>query len=678
MGQETGDVTSAMNGLPALMKNMRDQASLMGVEMDSGKLANFAAQTNALASGFMAISSTSDDAREKSIELATALVKSERQFEGMFSGTQSDLDEFTKELAISTGDVGKAFELMRSGPAGFVQGMIDMVAEAKKNGTLTGEQLDFVGLRLEKVLGDEASANLINVFRNADDAMLKAMTSTQQATNNLGTMAKEAFRTGRTMQDVFERASDSMFTRFRKLGKPAARKWLKDTQKAMKTFGDKVQDLGKDKGPLGQFVTKMSEASSIGAQALVPEALRPTTMVMGEMLEKFGPTLEALKGMGINFTSLSGIITTASTGLAVFAADMALNKKEGESWGDAAARTITKFKGSFVDGIKTVGSWLDQAATWFADFDLSKVFEMGSGEDATTEFGKAMASVRADLGEWATVEKWKEIAGKFGKGFASIWTSITENEDVRAGFDKLGTWIKDFLIDMVESIPWGTILTKIAEGIGSAAGAVWEEFTWENFKIGMDWGSDAEAAAERANKALDSVVDTAKENHGSSINTFAEHDMDKMVEVFETSAVAITDIMNNMFMDVTGNLDGVLFRVESTAAGIVDNLRMIGAMEEALVSGGGREMATPAQSRERDERISQMTSDEAVHSPLWYAGSQGYERLFTAKMDSLIAAVGALQRTTAPTADQRQAEARSRDNRAPATSRARVPASVRG
>jgi hypothetical protein len=698
MGQVTGDVPAAMNELPEVMKRMREQASLMGVELEGAKLAGFAAQTNALASGFMQMGQNSDDARAQATQFASALVQSENQFAGMFAGVQNELPEFVKELAITTGDANKAFELMESGPAGFVQGMTDMVAAAKKNGTLTDDQMNFVRLRMEKVLGADAAATMTNFFRSADANTLKVMQSTAEATNNLEKMGKEAFRTGRTMQDELEFATERMFDKFRALGKPAARKWLKDTQKAMSQFGDQIKTLGKDKGPVGAFATKMAEAANIGAQALVPDALRPTTMVMGQMLDKFGPTLESLKGLGVNFTSVSGIISGATTTLGLFAADMAMNKKENESWGDAAAKTVRKFGASFAETFKSVGNWLTQAVDWILAVDFDKLFEFGEGEP-TSEFDKAIAHVKEILGEWSNPDKWADLAGKIGKGFSKIWTWIAENETVQSSIKTMMDWISNFLMSAVEAIPWGDIFGKIFSGMMTAItaiakkpldmlGDVFGADLGENLKVGfksmgmenMSLGLDTmfDSAEEHANKALTGIDDKGKETFGNSIHTYAEGDTQKMVEAFQLASDQISEIIDALFMHITGSLEGILIQVQSAAEGIVEHLRTIAGMEEALALGSteARTM-TPAQNRERDERISKLTSDEAIHSPMWYFGSKGYETLFNAKMDQLIAAVYTMK--VAQTRSATDARPSAATQSMPSgTSRARVPPSVRG
>lgn len=670
MGQETGDVAGAMNELPQVMTRMREQAGRMGVKLDSNKLADYATQTSALATGLFQMGQNSDEARAKAAEFTQHLLDSENQFAGMFAGVQNELPEFVKELAISTGDADKAFKLMESGPAGFIQGMTSMVAEARKNGKLTDDQMNFVKLRMEKVLGKDAASMMTNFFRGANQNTLNMMASTKEATNSLQAMAKEAFRSGMTMSESLGLATDQLMTKFRKLGKPAAREWLKDTRKEMKTFGEKVMEVGKDGGALGSFVSKMSEASSLGAQAFVPKALRPTTMVMGQMFDMMGPGMEAMGKMGINFTSLSGILTGVGTGFGLLATDMALHKEKTESWGDAAAKTVRKFGTSFADSISSVGDWLSTAADWFANFDISNIFSMGEEGEATSEFGKAMAEVKAKLGEWGKPEKWVEIASKFAKGFSSIWTFITENETVRSTLSGVMDWVSEFLLSLVEKIEWGKIFDMMKQGaaagwdaiggVSGIMGAMWDSTSvGKNYNLGIETATDSIENTVNATKgAFDTVKDflgfgeeakdtiraideQGKETFGNSINTYAKQDMELTVEAFQDASTQIIEIINTLFMDVVGAMEGMMMQAQAGAQSVVENLKTIAALETALSGSDSvrNKHIKPAADRERDARISKLTSDEAIHSPMWYFGSDGYERLFNAKMDALIAAV---------------------------------------
>jgi hypothetical protein len=581
-----------------------------------------------------------------------------------------------------------------------------MVAEAKKSGALTDQQMNFIKLRMEKVLGKETAGTMVNFFRTADSATLKTMQITKDARNNLQDMGNEAFRTGRTMQESFDRASDAMFDRFRALGKPAARRWLKDTREAMSKFGEQVNTLGKDKGPLGAMTKKMAEASVIGAQAFFPKALRPTTMVMGQMMDKLGPTMESLKGLGINFTSVGGILSGVGTTFGLFAADMAMNKEETESWGDAAAKTVRKFGDSFATSISSVGDWLGKAADWFANFDIENIFSMGEEGKATSEFDKAIAEVKEKLGEWANPEKWVEIAGKFAKGFSSIWTWITTNETVRSTMSGMVDWVSDFLSSAVEMIDWDRIFEMIKQGasagwdaiggVSGIMGAMWDSTeTGKNVNVGSeiigdtvksvanvggffgDMADGFSSMGEGAMGALNSIEEGAKGIFGNSVNTYAKQDMELTVEAFQDASTQILEIVNLLFMDVVGAMENMMLQTQVAAQSVVEDLKTIAALEAAL---SGSEAVRskhirPSADKERDARIAKLTSDDAVHNPLWYSGSKGYERLFNAKMDQLIAAVHTMNTSsTAP----RAAVARPTMSSPAPTSRARVPSSVRG
>ena len=181
----------------------------------------------------------------------------------------------------------------------------------------------------------------------------------------------------------------------------------------------------------------------------------------------------------------------------------------------------------------------------------------------------------------------------------------------------------------------------------------------------------AESAAERANAALRSMETETKDISDHSLNTIVGDDLELMAGHFEKLKEDVSYLMNEMFLDVTRSLDGLLTRVELASAGIVDNLRAIGSMQTSLASmSAERPALTPAQSKARDERIEAATDSAAVHNPLWYAGSRGYEQLFTAKMNSLISAVNAVEHA--------QAQQSVRSARQIAAQAQRVPSPGRG
>ena len=64
MGQATGDVSGAMEGLPQIMEQTRQRAAMMGQEMNPEELADMAIQSQALAAGLFQLDQDSDKARE--------------------------------------------------------------------------------------------------------------------------------------------------------------------------------------------------------------------------------------------------------------------------------------------------------------------------------------------------------------------------------------------------------------------------------------------------------------------------------------------------------------------------------------------------------------------------------------------------------------------------------------
>jgi phage-related protein len=393
-GQATGNVGGALADLPGMMDLLSRHAASMGKAMKPDQLADFAAQTAAVAAGLGKMGHSQEQAKEIAMKLADTLVGEQENMQNMFSGTSDELGAFTENLAISTGDVQDAFSLMRKGPQGLVTGIAKMVIAAKKSGKNVSQSMGFLAGRLRGVLGEQMTADLVNMFSNADDAMLKTMADTRHATKDLGQIAKEGFSTGRTLQEAYDMAKDSAIASFRALGH-AREHFVADSQKEFGKLTQTLQGLVKKGGPMGKLVEKMADIDAIGAKALLPQTLRPMAAVFGTIVERATPMIGALGAMGFRFKHLVspiGLATMAITALGARFADLRLKGKTTQQAIDQIGEDI---RGLF----KKVPALVKQGVT-----ALKGIFKTVAAE--------------AKKVDWQGI--WKQVSAKAKEGMAIL------------------------------------------------------------------------------------------------------------------------------------------------------------------------------------------------------------------------------------------------------------------
>ncbi len=326
-GAQTGDMKGALSKMPELIEQVRKKATSLGKTLDAEELADYASQTNQLAAGFYAITNDSADAQKIATSISESLIEANVNIGKMFAGTEGDLSKFATGLGIATGDIDKAFKLMKKGPAGFVQGMAGMFAEAQKNGPATAEQLNFIQKQLMESMGPEAGQRVFEFFQKADKSTLQAMSSVKEATSSIGKLGKEAFSTGLTLQDSFDRAKDSFVMNFRSIARKEAVAFVKDTTAEFGKFTKNMKAVAAEGGPLGAIITKFSEMHQIGALALLPETLRPMAAVFGSMLSEASPLIGAMGSLGLRFSHLTNPLTLAIVGFGALAWSMKAAEK---------------------------------------------------------------------------------------------------------------------------------------------------------------------------------------------------------------------------------------------------------------------------------------------------------------------------------------------------------------
>ena len=487
-GQASGDVSGAMGELPELMNQTRRRAALMGMELDSQELADYAVQTQGLGAALFAMGQDSDAVRSSMNEISSAMIESETQFQNMFSGTQEDLPDFVRSMAIATGDVQGTFDLMQQGPSGFITSMAQMVKSAGGSANLTSQQFDFIRSHISEALGPERGAEISNFFRTASDEALNSVAAVETATRSLGDLGREAHRTGRTLQDSLDLALQSAEASFRSLARADASQFVRDTSRHMKELGRNLKDVAGGDGPMASLVRQMSLADSIGSLAFIPEGLRGTAMVANQAAEQMGE-------FAASFTSLGGIMGTVRNGIALFGTRTAEVYAQMREEAERTARVSGEAAESQEE---TLSNALDATAAEFATYaeefiDTAEHFVTGAVEAfASMDWGAALG---AD-------DESKGIGGAIRRVFNKLadvdWTEIWNK--LKTGMDKLvefaGPWIAEKWTDFkkimneegkkaFEAIPWddmwkglldtgAKIKEKIIPILAEIGGDIWE------------------------------------------------------------------------------------------------------------------------------------------------------------------------------------------------------------
>lgn len=306
MGRFTGDVTGALNGMTETMQHLRQAAAQSGVELTAERMRQFTLGTNRAAAALFVFSQNSDDARQGANQIASSLLGAERQIQGLLAGTQDDLPALASELGIATGDIQRSFQLMQSGPDGFMSGLTQMVGAARATGRPMGAAMNQLLQRLTGAM-DEQGANRIMTFVQQSMAQGTAGVDRAMAQmgerQNLRAMAA-AHATGRTMQEEFERMNEQFTMSFRGLSRRAVGPFMRDTQTAFTQFNASLRAVVQDGGPLGQLVERLSLVHQMGAVALLPPDARPFAAVFGSVANSMAPAVSALGSMGFRLGML--------------------------------------------------------------------------------------------------------------------------------------------------------------------------------------------------------------------------------------------------------------------------------------------------------------------------------------------------------------------------------------
>jgi phage-related protein len=333
-GQSTGDLSGALNDLPQ-MAEMLNARKALGDSPEA--ITQFGQQIYGLGEALYATGV--QDAGGFSKHLAKTMTDSKKSFKDLFAGVGDDLSGFQQELMVSGLDAQKVFGAMEQGPADFMKVMAEQAEMVAKNGGDVGKALEFMRGRMSQTFGEEQTNQIVTAL--SDPVKRGAMMAIKTETNAqgaLGKIVKEGYEGRFTLAEQFERSETMMVHRFRQIGKKETVAFVKSSQHAFKQFGDTLEKLAKDdKSPLGAVVRKLSEAHQIGAQAFIPEVMRPLVTLTGSAVKEMGPMLGILGSLGFRFTMLLNPVTLIIGALGILAFWFASLRLSGKSTDEALA-----------------------------------------------------------------------------------------------------------------------------------------------------------------------------------------------------------------------------------------------------------------------------------------------------------------------------------------------------
>jgi len=493
--KKANTVTETLGSVSEMTDMLRTRVS-MGFKPE--QVADFAKQTYGVAESFYAITRDGKKSQAMAMQLSKTLTESGKDFQGMFSGTKEDLNSLTQELIISGVSADDAFDQMNKGPNDFIKMMAGMADKVEKSGGDTGKVFQFVRDRLSQSgLGPEMSETImVGLTDPLKRAQLASMDLTKTATGGLKSIEK-GFVGPRDLAERFEFAQEKLVKGFRAITRTKAADFVAKSEKAFHDFGKSLQKLAdpKKKGLLPMFVRQMSLAHQIGAQAFIPEVLRPMAVLAGTAVKEMAPMLGMLGSLGFRLGMLLNpfvLVGVAVGALVAWFVALRLSGKSTEQALEEMGNRVAEFfyglplliqdgldslakmlTGGFSDAVGEEAPWKEAWARAWEQIKKTMSFlwkEMkkigvsfwegltgsitGSSADSSTQIGQAIGTAFRDALKYA----WEVLK----KGAKDLLSGDLTGEGLLVGALGLGTLIT-----------FGGPILAILSGVGTALGVIW-------------------------------------------------------------------------------------------------------------------------------------------------------------------------------------------------------------
>lgn len=467
-GQYFGNTAGAIRSFSGILDSVNEEF-LKLASASKGGVAGALKSVSSLSGVFLKLGNSEDEATQKSVQIFQQLMQARQGFQEMFTGLQSEAPKLFEELGIGFGDAGQALDMLQKSPVEFTKNMIEMVERMKSLGMEGTPQF----ARLQQVIAQDVPAlrELIQAGGDVSKSLEGIGEATKDSQGAFKKFGKEAFTTGRTLDEQYDLIQKHFITRIRRQSK-AGRRFVRDSRKAFASFGDSIEALAAGGGPMAAVIEKMVAMHKIGAKALLPEALQPMAAVLGSTIQEVTPLIGALGALGFRLTTLLNpiaLVGAAVAGLAAVFAGSLTKKEKGKtvrvSIEEALDTTATK-----------VGKWADKMSdriSAFADklpgYIDNVISFLGKLYDKMPwgKIGKALEKIYNVVVDKA-VELfsgfWGKVFGKsLGKG-ASPFEKL--GAKIAAGIPKMVSKLGDLIVDHLATT-WYNI-TKLWDRKGTS------------------------------------------------------------------------------------------------------------------------------------------------------------------------------------------------------------------
>jgi hypothetical protein len=292
LAARTTDYGGTMKDLPGIVDRLA--LAQQNLQLSGEDVQSFAKGIIGLRGDISRMFDDPEIGKQFSENMTDALTGANKGMNQLLSGIENDIPGVVEQLSIAGFNVEDVFERMKKDPQTFTQELLQSIGKMEKG----SEGYRFVRARLEEAFGEPTTAKLFEASAKNADKMSKAFSNAGVESLTMAERAKRGLPVYRTLQESLELMENQLEARLRKAFK-GGRAYVRETGRAFREFGDRMNEIAKEKGLAGQMARKMAEIHQIGAQALLPKALQPMAAVLGTVANRMAPVIARLADMGV-------------------------------------------------------------------------------------------------------------------------------------------------------------------------------------------------------------------------------------------------------------------------------------------------------------------------------------------------------------------------------------------
>lgn len=322
LGEASGFGADAMRALPdmiAAANPVLAQFSGISIDQATESITRLALVTQRRLGGTFA------DAMTSATSAFTQLGSSRRQLSDLVTGISSDFPELATSIAVASGDIDGALNMVMSDPMAFAQQLQG----------LYGTMDQFGQQRLLSQLGsagfDDNFLFLIQGAEGSAEALAAGMAPIENFEGAFNRMATSGAGTSRTFAESMSRLSDGFATRLNGMTTITNQEVLGRQRRAFDLLGDTIQGFSDGGGALGTLTDAFLNVRKFGlVQGLLPmlaDALPESLGLseegvdafaagadalldgLGSMLPMIGPVMMGLSAMGVTVSGIGATLT---------------------------------------------------------------------------------------------------------------------------------------------------------------------------------------------------------------------------------------------------------------------------------------------------------------------------------------------------------------------------------